>query len=234
MSFPHVLFTDRRDAGRQLAVHLAAHIAARFTSAALPLPAPVVLALPRGGVPVAFEIAQALRAPLGVLLVRKLGAPYSPEFAIGAVAEARRRHLIVDPEVLARAGADNTWLDEQAERMFQEIARRRARYVDASGALAPAVTGRTAILVDDGIATGNTMRVGLAALAEEGPAHLLFAAPVGSSEVVRALQGEADGVCLHAPDDFRAVSVYYADFNQTTDEEVMHLLARARADLGES
>lgn len=222
MPYARPLFADRRDAGRQLADRLAT----------MRLRAPVVLALPRGGVPVAAEIAARLRAPLGVLLVRKLGAPYSPEFAIGAVAQARRRHRIVAPDVLART--DARWLDEQTEQQYREIERRTAMYAGADGKLAPDVTGRTAILVDDGIATGYTMRAGLSALAEEAPAHLLFAAPVGAADTVQSLLEQADGVCLHAMEDFRAVSIYYADFNQTTDEEVMLLLAQARASLAQS
>lgn len=221
MATVQIPFANRHEAGRQLAAALRA----------MHLPRPVVLALPRGGVPVAYEVAQALNAPLGVVLVRKLGAPWSAEFAIGAVAEVRGRHRILDPQVAQRFALQSDYIEQQAERLFAEITRRRALYAGPDGALAPPLAGRSAIVVDDGIATGNTMRAALAAAAEEHPARLLFAAPVGAADTLRALRLQAQGVCLETPSDFRAVSLYYTDFNQTTDEEVVALLARARDEL---
>lgn len=214
-------FANRHEAGRQLGAALEA----------MQLPRPVVLALPRGGVPVGYEVAQAMRAALGVVLVRKLSAPWSAEYAIGAVAEVRARHRILDPRIAQRFALDESHITWQVERLFAEIARRRDLYAGPDGTLAPPLAGRTAIVVDDGIATGNTMRAALAAVAEERPARLLFAAPVGAADTVASLQNQAQGVCLYTPSDFRAVSLYYADFNQTTDEEVVTLLARAREEL---
>ncbi|HVL75245.1 MAG TPA: CBS domain-containing protein, partial [Noviherbaspirillum sp.] len=123
------------------------------------------------------------------------------------------------------------WLDEQIQVLQQEMACRRALYAADDGSLVPPLDGATAIIVDDGIATGNTMRAALAAVAEEHPARVLFAAPVGAPDMVQALQAQAEGLCLAAPDDFHAVSPYYTDFTQTTDEEVVRLLAQSRAGL---
>lgn len=221
MLHPQLLFEDRYDAGRQ--------VGARLTE--MNLDQPVVLALPRGGVPVAWEVAHALRAPLGVVLVRKIGAPSSPEFAIGAVAEVRQRHRIIDPQAAPYYAAHASYIDQEVERLFQEIERRRSRYAGPDGKLAPPVEGRTAIVVDDGIATGNTMRAALEAVADEKPERLIFAAPIGAAGTVDMLRAYGEAVVLGTPLDFRAVSIYYRTFAQTDDEEVVALLERARNEL---
>lgn len=214
----HHPFRDRRDAGRQLAAAL------QYLKESDPL----ILALPRGGVPVAFEVAKALRAPLDVFLVRKIGAPAFPELGLGAVAEGREHFCVIDQELAARARAGAGYLEEEKARQLAEIARRRERY--RGGRALPDPQGRTVVVVDDGIATGGTMKVALRALASAEPERLVFAVPVAPKESVSALCDLADdGVCLLSPDDFRAVSQYYDNFDQTSDEEVIQLLDEAWA-----
>ena len=210
-------FCDRREAGRLLAERL------------LPLRAehPVVLALPRGGVPVAFEVAQALDAPLDLVLVRKIGAPGHEEYAIGAVVDTEPPRIVRNDPIIAALRVPDSYIAAETVRQAAEIARRRAAYL---GTRPPVpLQGRTAILIDDGIATGATVRAALLGLAQANPARLVLAVPVAPPEVLAELRPLVyDLVCLLAPDPFRAVGLFFDDFAQTSDEEVVSLLAQAR------
>jgi predicted phosphoribosyltransferase len=213
-----MLFHDRTDAGRQLAAELETY-ANR--------PDVVVLALPRGGVPVAFEVAQALGAPLDVFLVRKLGLPGHPELAMGAIASGGVR--VLNQDVVQTLQIPDEVIDEVAAEEAQELGRREHLYRD--GRPAPDVRGRSVILIDDGLATGSTMRAAVAALRELGPSRIVVAVPVAAPETCAALAGEVDDiVCVRTPRPFYAVGVWYENFSQTTDEEVRELLARAAAE----
>ncbi len=211
-----MIFRDRHEAGLRLAERL---LVFKDTK-------PVVLALPRGGVPVAFEVAQALAAPLGLVLVRKIGAPYQEELAIGAVADGDEPELVTDPHLLARLGVSQDYLEEAKAAALNEIARRRQVYL---GDRKPVdVAGRTVIIVDDGIATGATVLAALRATRRRNPARLVLAVPVASSHALRRLKEEADEVvCLDIPPDFAAVGQFYRQFPQLRDEEVNALLDRA-------
>lgn len=209
-------FHDRRDAGRQLAAALQY----------LKESDPVILALPRGGVPVAFEVAQSLHAVLDVFLVRKIGAPGFSELGLGAIAEGREHYCVINRELALRARASDEYLEEEKQRQLAEMSRRRERY--RGGRELVDLRDRIVVVVDDGIATGGTMKVALKAIAAAKPERLLFAVPVAPAESVAALYDLADdGVCLLSPDDFRAVSQYYDNFDQTSDEEVDQLLQEA-------
>ncbi|MGH7103258.1 MAG: phosphoribosyltransferase [Acetobacteraceae bacterium] len=211
-------FTDRADAGRRLAERLL-----RFK-----VQRPVVLALPRGGVPVGYEIARALAAPLDVVLVRKLGAPQQTELAVGAIALGSEPVMVMDPALIAALGIPERELVALEAREREELARRRD--VFRAGRPPPEVAGRTAILVDDGIATGATMRAALRATRSEQPARLVLAVPVAPPETLDALAVEADEiVCLNQPRRFLAVGQFYRHFPQLEDREVMDLLEQARA-----
>ena len=210
-------FRDRADAGRQLAARLAVHRGET----------PVVLALPRGGVPVAFEVARALDAPLDVLVARKLGAPFNPEYALGAVAEGGA--LVLDPEAVTEAGTTPAELDDLVRRETAELARRVHAYREDRPL--PEVAGRTAILVDDGIATGRTALAAVRALRALGPRLLVLATPVAAAQTAATLRREVDEwVCLREEENFFSVGSWYERFGQTTDDEVRALLARARLD----
>ncbi len=214
-------FADRAEAGRQLAPRLAA----------MRLADPVVLALPRGGVPVAAEIARALHAPLDLLLVRKIGVPWQPELAVAAVIDGERPDVVVDEKIRHEAGISQEYIDRQAIKELAEIERRRRLYIGQRAAVA--VHGCTAIVVDDGIATGTSMRAALRALRRRGPARLLLAVPVAPPDTIARLQTEVDDVvCLAQPTPFMAIGPYYDDFHQLADAEVtalMHELDRERA-----
>ena len=210
-------FINRSDAGRQLAAVLAQRYAARGDV--------LVLGLPRGGVPVAFEIAMALDSPLDVFIVRKLGLPGHEEFGIGAIASGGVR--VVDDTVLRAYGVDAETLDRITERERRELERRERLYRDRPF---PSIVDRVVILVDDGLATGSTMRAAVAALRAEGPREIVVAVPVGARETCAAMTELADDVvCLSTPEPFYAVGLWYEDFEQTEDEEVHALLERAAA-----
>lgn len=211
------VFADRTEAGRLLAHEVLA----------LKLIAPVVLALPRGGVPVAAEIASALHAPLDVLLVRKIGAPGNSELAVAAVAEGLQPVVVIDEVTLHMIGASRAYVDREAKEELREIARRRTQYLRDRPP--QTVEGKTAVVVDDGIATGTTVRAALQALRRRKPARLVLAIPVAPPEVVAALRAEVDDlVCLSQPAYFHAVGAHYADFHQVSDDEVVRVLEEAR------
>jgi putative phosphoribosyl transferase len=211
-----MVFTDRTDAGRRLASRLR-HL--RGTDA-------VVLALPRGGVPVGYEVARALGVPLEVIVVRKLGVPFQPELAMGAIGEDRAR--IVNPEVVSLAGIDNRELAvvELSER--GELRRRITRYRGERPRVP--VAGRTAVVVDDGIATGATARAACQVARAQGAARVVLAVPVAPADTVATLAELADEViCVETPGWLGSVGQWYADFSQTPDEQVVALLERAAA-----
>jgi predicted phosphoribosyltransferase len=207
-------FRNRTDAGRQLAEKLAAY-ANR--------PDVLVLALPRGGVPVAFELARAFGAPLDVFLVRKLGVPGYEELAMGAVATGGVR--VLNDEIVRGLGISEHEIDAVVARELRELSRRDRLY---RGDRPPSdVAGRTVILVDDGLATGATMRAAIAAVRQQQPARIVVAVPTASPDTCEALKAEADDVvCAMTPEPFLAVGHWYEDFTQTTDDEVRELLAR--------
>lgn len=214
------VFADRSAAGRQLARVLAQR----------KLPDPVVLALPRGGVPVAVEIALALHAPLDLLIVRKIGAPGNAELAVAAIAEGAESP-VVDRDSQAETATSQAYIEREAQVQRGEIARRRSLYLNERPPLP--VRGRTAIVVDDGVATGSTVLAAVRALRERKPARVVLAAPVAPLEAVAELRPEVDElVCLSTPDFFGAVGVHYSDFRQVTDDEVIAGIARAAAGSG--
>ena len=209
-------FADRYAAGRQLAATLA-HLKDR---------APVVLALPRGGVAVGFEIAQALGAPLDIVLVRKIGVPWQPELALGAVTDGASPETFIDEDLAKALDIPESYVQEETARQLEEIERRRRSY--CAGRPPIAITGRAAIVVDDGIATGATMRVALRSLRRRNPAHLVLAVPVAPPQTLAELRKEADEtICLEMPAMLGAIGFYYRDFHQMSDAEVTDLLARA-------
>lgn len=213
-------FANRRDAGRRLALELIHHA----------VPDPIVMALPRGGVPVGFEVAQALHAPLEILLVRKLGAPGYEEFGIGAIVDGAEPQTVLNNDAIEMLRVPPAYVAQESDRQLAEIERRRRLY---SGSARPmSVVGRTAIVVDDGIATGGTAMVALQALRRASAQRTVLAVPVAPPETLAKLADEADEVvCLAAPDDFRAVGAQYIDFEQTTDAEVIELLDKQRSEL---
>lgn len=210
-------FADRQEAGKLLARKLL-----RFKDCA-----PIVLALPRGGVAVGFEIARALAAPLDLVLVQKLGAPDQPELAIGALADGANPELVTDSDLIGQLAVPPALLEQIMARAREEIARRQTLY--RSNRPPAVVTNRTAILVDDGIATGATMRAALHATRRHAPRRLVLAVPVAPSDTIRRLGQEADEiVCLLRPHMFTAVGRFYHRFPQLDDQEVLDLLAKAR------
>ena len=215
-----MLFRDRSEAGKRLAAQLTAYADRADV---------LVLALPRGGVPVAFEVAAALRAPLDVFLVRKLGVPGHEELAMGAIATGGVRVLNEDAvDYLRIPGAV---IDAVAADEIRELERRERAY--RGDRPAPDVRAKTVILVDDGLATGSTMRAAAAALRQQQPARIVVAVPVAAPPTCDELSTEVDDiVCALTPEPFQAVGLWYQDFSQTSDEEVRELLAQAEEEIG--
>ena len=208
------MFANRNSAGDALARALAA----------MDLESPVVLALARGGIPVGARIARRLGCPLDVLLVRKIGVPYQPELAAAAVVDGEAPEIVLNEDVMRAAGLRQSDIDVLAEPELREIDRRRKLYL--GNRRAPEVTGRTAILVDDGIATGASMRAAMTAVRRRKPKTLIVATPVAPADTVQQLETEADRVvCLRTPRPFLAIGPYYLDFHQLADDEIVRLLA---------
>jgi putative phosphoribosyl transferase len=210
------VFANRRDAGRQLAQALQC----------LHLANPLVLALPRGGVPVGYEIAKALGAPLDVLFVRKIGAPGHHEYGIGAIVDGSSPQIVIDRLAAEQVGASTEYIQRQVTRELAEIERRRILYRTGPPA---ELRGRTVIVADDGIATGGTVRAALQALERSAAARVILAVPVAPADILAGLlQLGPQIVCLATPHPFYAVGAHYADFAQTSDEEVVQLLDAAK------
>jgi len=210
-----MIFQDRRDAGRQLARRLT-HLRGQDA---------IVFALPRGGIVVGYEIARALGTPLDVIVARKLGAPGNPEFGFGAIAPGGVRFL--DERTIGWLELSEEQIDRIAAEEALEMERRLRRY--RGGRPLPDVRQRAVILVDDGLATGVTARAAIRAIRRWEPGHLVLAVPVSAPDTARAVSSEVDElVCLETPPGFMAVGQYYMDFEQTSDEEVIELIERAR------
>ncbi|WP_445150411.1 phosphoribosyltransferase [Baekduia sp. Peel2402] len=213
-------YADRAEAGRRLARPVADALGAPAQTPQLPS---IVLGLPRGGVPVAAAVASALQLPLDLLLVRKLGVPEHPELAFGAIASGGVR--VLNPDVLATAALDERAIAAVVEAEARELARRERIYRGAARP-PPSVRGRTAVVVDDGLATGATMRAAVMALRELQAARVIAAAPVGSDEACALVAEAADAlICPLVPKTFGAVGAWYADFEQTSDDDVRRALA---------
>ena len=210
------IFRDRRDAGQFLAKRLTKYRNRDDV---------VVLALPRGGVPVAYEVAKALNAPLDVFLVRKLGVPGFEEYAMGAIASGGIR--VLNEALVSELDIPLDVVDEVTAREFTELERQERLYRGARNPLD--VTGQTVIIVDDGMATGSTMRAAVRALRKKGPKKIVIAVPVGEREVCNSFKHEVDtvAICAMMPEPFNAVGVFYRNFPQTTDAEVQVLLRQA-------
>jgi len=216
-------FSNRTEAGRELAKALAFYKEQH----------PVILALPRGGAPVAAEIAAALEAPLDLVLVRKIGVPFQPELAMGAVVDGQEPLVVGNEQVIRMAEINQSEFDAIRDRELEEIERRRKLYL--GNRPHPELKGQTVIIVDDGIATGATIRVALRAIRMRKPRKLILAVPVAPTQSLDELRTEADEiVCLEDYDDFGAIGLYYSDFRQISDAEVIKLLALhpVKADLG--
>ena len=210
-------FLDRADAGRKLAMALKSYKGQHA----------VVLALPRGGVAVAAPIARALAAPLDIVLVRKIGLPFQPELAMGAVVDGDAPIIVRNEDVIRVVGVTEPQFAAECAGALAEIERRRLLFF-GDGARAE-ISGRSAIVVDDGVATGATARAALRALRKRDPKSLILAAPVGAPETLESLRAEADAVvCIEAPANFAAVGSFYADFRQLSDDDVVALLAPFR------
>ena len=209
-------FADRRNAGQRLADALRGYKPQQ----------PVVLALPRGGVPVAAEVARVLEAPLDLLIVRKIGVPSFPELAMGAVVDGEAPIIVRNEDVIAAEGVTEANFLAAEQRELAEIRRRRDRYIGKRPH--PLIADRTAIVIDDGIATGATVRAAIQALRQARPKRIIVAVPVAAADTLAELRHEADDVvCLEAPQAMGAIGYYYRDFAQVSDEEVIAALAGA-------
>lgn len=208
------MFEDRADAGKQLLKQLKEHVGKA-----------IVLALPRGGVAVGYEIAKGLHIPLSVIISRKLGAPYNPELGIGAIAEGNNQ--VLDKQIIKALGIFPEELARIRDSEQKEIKRRVDLY--RNGKPLPNLAGKTVILVDDGLATGVTARVAIEAIRKKRPKRLIFAVPVCASDTVELIKKVVDKfICLHFPYDLQAIGMYYKDFKQMTDSEVLILLNRIK------
>jgi predicted phosphoribosyltransferase len=208
-------FKDRRDAGRKLAKALAAYKDQD----------PVVLALPRGGVPVAAEICAVLSAPLDLILVRKIGVPFQPELAMGGVVDGAAPMIVRNEDVIREINIDETIFNAVCDRELAEIEQRRRRYIGDRDRID--VSGRTAIVIDDGVATGATTRAALRATRMRNPRKLVLAVPVAPTSTLAELRQEADElICLEDHEFFVAIGTYYGDFGQVSDQEVIDILKR--------
>ena len=214
-----IRFTNRAEAGKMLAKSLSNHAGS---------PGLLVLALPRGGVPVAYEVARALKAPLDVFVVRKLGVPDNPELAMGAIASGGVR--VLNESVVTMLGLSPLVIDEVARRELKEVERREITYRNHRPPLS--IRGRTVIVIDDGIATGSTMRAAIEALSQLNPARLIVATPTVAWSTAEELRAEVDEFCaLITPENFNSVGEWYVEFPQTSDEEVCALLEKAHTAL---
>jgi len=212
-------FKDRSDAGRKLAKALAGYKQAQ----------PVVLALPRGGVPVAAEVCAALKAPLDLILVRKVGVPFQPELAMGAVVDGATPVIVRNEDVIQAVNIDEAEFNAICDAELSEIERRRQLYLGARDRVE--VAGHTAIVIDDGIATGATMRAALQAIRARRPQKLVLAVPVAPTSTLAELQSEADDIiCLEDYEVFGAIGIYYANFRQVSDQEVTDILKQFAID----
>jgi len=211
--FGHSGFVNRRDAGRQLATALTK----------LTLERPVVYALPRGGVPVAAEVAAALHAPLDLVLVRKIGAPGQPELAVGAVVDGAEPEVLINRDIASEAGADHAYLKAMEAQALREIERRRRVYLSGRPPISP--EGRDAVLIDDGVATGASIIVAAHALRRRQARRVIIATPVAPPDALPRLESEADMVvCLQQPEWFPGIGAFYQDFHQLEDEEVIEVM----------
>ena len=210
-------FSSRTQAGQLLASQVAK----------LHLDKPVVLALPRGGVPVAIEVARTLNAPLDLLLVRKIGVPWQPELAAAAIVDGERPELVMNEGVMSVLGLSRSDIEATVTKELAEIERRRKLYL--KGRIPVSIAGHVAIVVDDGIATGTTVRAALQALRRRNPSRLVLAVPVAPRDTIAELRFYVDDlICLEQPDPFNAIGVFYRDFHQISDEEVIEMLAAAQ------
>lgn len=215
--FDRNTFPDRRNAGRQLAAAVAK----------LELKDAVVLALPRGGVPVGYEVAKQMGVPLDILLVRKIGAPGHEEYGIGALVDGASPQVVIDEQAARMVGASREYIERKVADELAEIERRRVAYRTGPP---EALKGRTVVVVDDGIATGGTVKAALKGVAQSGAARVVLAVPVAPADTLRELGLLCDDVvCLLTPEPFYAVGAHYGNFTQTEDTEVVSLLAEARA-----
>lgn len=207
------IFKNRISAGRVLAEAL---VTKSYVD-------PVILALPRGGVPIAFEIAKRLNAPIDLVMVRKIGLPQQPELAVAAIVNGDNPEIVVNQHIVSRSGLKKEDIDRLANKQLAEIKRRRSIYLKDRAQIS--VEGRTAIIVDDGIATGATVRASLKAVRRKNPAKLVLAVPVAPADMVEALRKEVDElICLETPECFQAIGQHYVDFSQVPDAEVVRLL----------
>ncbi len=211
------MFANRRAAGRQLSERLQ-HLRQKR---------PLVLALARGGVPVGFEIAAGLGAPLDIVLVRKIGVPWQPELALGAVVDGADPQVLINEDLAAELAIDRSYITSEAARQLEEIERRRKIYLGDSPPVQ--LAGRTVIIVDDGIATGSTVRAALRAVRKAGAGTIVLAVPVAPEDTLQQLRAEVDQiVCLDTPNPFFAVGAHYSEFPQLADTDVVELLEQRR------
>ena len=215
------MFRDRQEAGQKLGASLDL----------LQLKDPIVLALPRGGVPVAAEVAKALKAPLDLVIVRKVGAPGNPELAVAAIVDGDPPDVVLNREIVEAYALDDSALRVLIAQERPELERRRAAYRGKE--LPLSVAGKTVIVVDDGAATGTTMKVAIRALKRRSPRKIIVALPVAPVDTADELAQEADLICLNQPARFRALSYYYGNFPQLSDNEVLDIMALARGNADE-